>query len=199
MNHKMPIWFPDRLREATQYIHLKRNEKLFELNVPVSAIYYVQAGEVCATRVLPDGTQVVMQRSKAGEFFAEAAICVDLYSCDAIASKHSTALTIPKAILMNLLQEDVAFSLKFTMALTADMRKQCSRVERLRIKRAPDRVLHYLMCETDASRCLTLQTTQAQWADELGLEPETLYRTLAKLEQEGAIKRVENNITLQRA
>ena len=194
--HELPAWFPSILKNATRTVELNRNEKLFELNARSDAIYFVQAGEVCATRFLPDGTPAVMQRSRAGEFFAEAALCVERYTCEAVAAKKSSVRLIPKDRLTKLLQEDADLSLHYIRAISADMRKQCSRVERLRIKRAPDRVLHYLMCETDATRTLTLQTTRAQWADELGLEPETLYRTLAGLEQEGLIKRTDNQVTL---
>lgn len=194
--HDLPSWFPDALLSVAKPAQLQRNEKLFELNAPAEAIYFVQAGEVCATRFLPDGAPAVMQRSRSGEFFAEAALCVERYTCEAVAAKASSVTRIPKTRLAELLRENTQFASRYIMAITADMRKQCSRVERLRIKRAQDRVLHYLICETDSARTLTLQSPMTQWADELGLEPETLYRTLAGLEQEGVIKRDDKQITL---
>ena len=52
-------------------------------------------------------------------------------------------------------------------------------------------MLHYLNCELTGpgGATLSLDIPLAEWADDLGLEPETLYRTLAELEKKGRIER----------
>jgi DNA-binding MarR family transcriptional regulator len=83
------------------------------------------------------------------------------------------------------------FALRFSQFLALAMRRQCARYERLRLKRAGERVLHYLNCELTgpAGADLELDIPLAEWADDLGLEPETLYRALADLEKKGLIAR----------
>jgi DNA-binding MarR family transcriptional regulator len=69
------------------------------------------------------------------------------------------------------------------------MRRQCSRYERLRLKKASDRVLHYLACEADKTGKVVLRSSVMEWAAELGLEAATLYRTLSELERDGVLRR----------
>jgi DNA-binding MarR family transcriptional regulator len=98
---------------------------------------------------------------------------------------------IPIATIKRLIGSDGEFALDFAQFLTLSMRRQCARYERLRLKRAGDRVLHYLNCELTgpAGTALELDIPLADWADDLGLEPATLYRTLADLEKKGLIAR----------
>jgi CRP-like cAMP-binding protein len=115
------------------------------------------------------------------------------YSCDARAATPTEVLRIPVRELREGLGSDGAFALAFAGQLAADLRHQCTRVERLRIKRARDRVRHYLVCEGPLrSGGAKLQ----DWARELGLEPETLYRTLAELESSGEISREHGGVVL---
>jgi hypothetical protein len=108
----------------------------------------------------------------------------------------SLLVEIPAAALRHTFETQPDFALPFVAALAANSRRQCSRLERSRLKRARDRVLHYLVCESMPGSPLALTMPLSSWAVELGLEPETLYRTLRELEQEGLISRNRRAISL---
>lgn len=116
-------------------------------------------------RLLPNGAAAIMQRASTGEFFAEAALCVNNYTCDAVATRDAIVQCIPKLVLIEHLQMKDGFSLKFSMLLAKNTRLQCSRVERLRINRARDRVLHYLICESGNDNIVRVQSSLANLAD----------------------------------
>jgi DNA-binding MarR family transcriptional regulator len=79
-------------------------------------------------------------------------------------------------------------TIETAIKLARQARKQCSRQERLRLKRARDRVLHFLACEGGATGVVTWVSHLSELAAELGLERETLYRALAGLEAEGLLQ-----------
>ena len=105
---------------------------------------------------------------------------------------------MPITLVKQALATNPEFSFQFTLAIARATRLQCSRYERLRLKHAADRVLHYLLCESNAGGEIDHPVHLYEWAHELGLQKETLYRTLATLEREGKICRTEQKIKLLR-
>jgi CRP-like cAMP-binding protein len=164
---------------------------VFRLGDVPQNLYLVLEGEARARRYSPDGVEIVMQRARVGELFAEAGIVAPRYSCEGYCPQASRILIIPLDAIRQRISSDSEFALNFTRFLSLAMRRQCARYERLRLKRASERVLHYLNCELTgpAGADLELDIPLADWADDLGLEPETLYRTLADLEKRGLIQR----------
>src|SRR5664280_172408 len=74
------------------------------------------------------------------------------------------------------------------------------RIYQRNIRSARERVRHFLSVNAGADgRTVDLQGTLKDLAAELGLTHEALYRTLAKLERSGEIKRAKRKITLARA
>jgi len=195
-NNALPEWFPTDLLLRCRKITLKKKEFLFSLNEAATDIFFVESGEVQALRALPNGNSAIIQRASDNDFFAEAAMCVNNYTCDAIATRKAIIYCIPKEGLEEHLQKDNDFALRFSTLLAINTRKQCSKLERLRINRARDRVLHYLVCESDSSNKISIKSSYANLAEELGLEPETLYRTLSDLQKEKIITKIDNNIAL---
>jgi len=164
---------------------------LFRLGDVPRDLYLIVEGEARARRYGTDGAEIVMQRSRAGELFAEAGLVAPRYSCEGYCPNASRVLRIPIAIINQQIAGNGDFALRFSQFLALAMRRQCARYERLRLKRAGERVLHYLNCELTgpAGADLELDIPLADWADDLGLEPETLYRALADLEKKGLIAR----------
>lgn len=164
---------------------------IFRLGDTPRDLFLVASGEARARRYGTDGAEIVMQRSRAGELFAEAGLVAPRYSCEGFCPVASKVLRIPIATIKGRIASDGDFALRFSQFLALAMRRQCARYERLRLKRAGERVLHYLNCELTgpAGADLELDIPLAEWADDLGLEPETLYRALADLEKKGFIAR----------
>lgn len=172
-------------------ITVAADDFLFRLGDAPRDLYFVLEGEARARRYGTDGAEIIMQRSRAGELFAEAGMVAPRYSCEGFCPVSSRVLRFPIATIKQQIVNNGDFALRFSQFLAMTMRRQCARYERLRLKRAGERVLHYLNCELTGpvGADLELDIPLAEWADDLGLEPETLYRALADLEKKGLIAR----------
>jgi CRP-like cAMP-binding protein len=188
MHAELPDYMPESVRREARPLRLRRKESLFQQGEPVTAIYFVRQGELEAARFSPEGDLLVMLRAKAGEFFAELALAVECYGCSAYAKVDSELLALPKSAVLSALQNDKVFGMVFLQSQMKNARRQCSRYERVRLRRAEDRIVHYLITEGGADGSVTLEGPLTDWAAELGLQPESLYRALARLRAEGRIE-----------
>jgi len=118
------------------------------------------------------------------------------YRCDGVAVVASRMALWPVELVVQALGGANSVPFKLCIALARQSRRQCSRQERLRLKRARDRVLHFLACEGNAEREVHWLAPLSELAAELGLERETLYRALAALEAEGCIARGPDSLRL---
>jgi CRP-like cAMP-binding protein len=186
---KHPNFIPLALLQSSRRFELLAGQHLFARGAPVEYLHWVLRGELYAVRTTPSGQEAVMMRGHAGEFFAEAALFAPLYTCDAIARKPAVLIGIPVANLRQTLLTDSAFSNAFLSTVVMGLRRQCSRVERLRLRGASERIEHFLSCEVGPDGWSDLGRPLSEWALDLGLEPETLYRTLRALELKGTLQR----------
>lgn len=186
---KHPDFVPLALLQSSRRFELAAGQHLFTRGAPVQYLHWVLRGELCAVRSTPSGQEVVMMRGHSGEFFAEAALFAPFYTCDAIARKPVVLIGFPVETLRQALLTDPGFSNSFLGAVVSGLRRQCSRVERLRLRGASERIEHFLSCEVGPNGWCELGRPLSEWALDLGLEPETLYRTLRALEIKGTLQR----------
>ncbi|MFN3565810.1 MAG: Crp/Fnr family transcriptional regulator [Burkholderiaceae bacterium] len=195
---QLPAYVPQRLRQQGQSIALRRNQQLFRIGDPVKALFYVCSGRFEAERFTPDGAPVVMLSATAGEYFAEASLEVERYTCSGRASADGCVLALPKKAVIDALRTDAEFAMAFLHAQLRNARRQCSRCERLRLRRAEDRVIHYLACEGGPDAAVRLHAPLAELAEVLGLTPEALYRALARLRATGRVECSDEQMRLLR-
>lgn len=194
--YELPEYLPSVLCEAARPRQLAKGECLFKQGDPVDAIFFVQRGRVQAVRTLDSDAHAVMLTAAAGELFAESALAVPSYVCDAFATVASDLLVLPADAVLAALDADGVFARAFALAMASNARRQCSRYERIRLRRARDRVLHLIVCEGGLDACFRLDRPLAELADELALEPETLYRVLRELTDAGTIERTPTQLRL---
>ncbi len=193
MKPELPALLPEVLRASASRVALNAGQMLFFQGDPVEYIYYVLRGEVLALRHLPDGTEAVMQRARAGEFFAQSAMLMNHYACDAKATAATDVARLSVRQLAKTLTSDGSFALAFSARLAGDLRLQCTRVERLLMKLGRDRVLHFLVCEGSlAERGLRI----TDLSKEIGLDPSTVSRLIADLRASGEVVGTGRNIRL---
>lgn len=192
----LPIALPADLLAQARTLEVAKGGYLFRQGDSVCHVVFVLAGELKAVRHLPDGGECVMLRARAGEMFAESSLADSQYRCDGIAADTSRVALVPVEMLRAALGGEGSLAFGMCMALARQARKQCSRQERLRLKRARDRVLHFLACEGGVEGVVQWPAHLSELAAELGLERETLYRTLAALEGDGLLQRTDNLLRL---
>jgi len=196
ISSSLPSAFPKALTDASHLVSLAKNEILFQPNDDVDSIFYIIEGELYALRYQLDGRSAVMMRSFSGEIFAPASLNMPCYPCSGVATKNSKLLKIPKKVMLEHLNTQLNFAQYYIQSLAMELKKQCARSERLRLKSACERVMHFITCESPSGQELTLSYPMSKWAEELGLEPESLYRCLSDMEKKGVILREKRHIKI---
>lgn len=194
--HAVPLALPEALSALAIPMTVVRGESLFRGGEKVQRVYFLSRGEVVALRPMADGGEAVMMTARSGEFFGEPSMFVEQYTCEARALADSSLISWPLADFKIALKSQPEFAFEFMRFVIKKMRLQCSRLERLRLKHADQRILHYLTCGADAQGWVMLPGTALEWACELSLEPSTLYRTLTQLENAGKIERDKRRVRL---
>jgi CRP-like cAMP-binding protein len=148
-------------------------------------MYFVISGEVHLLRQSHAGAGIVLQRSRGG-FLAEASLDQPAYHCDAVAAAPSRVLALPRKAFLAAL-DDETFRQGWMGHLARELRRVRAQAERLNLRTAQERIIHYLETEGEDG-AVTLRQSKKDWAAELGLTHEALYRTLARMERQGQIR-----------
>jgi CRP-like cAMP-binding protein len=176
---------------------LKPGEVLFRSGSRSVGFYEVVSGTVRLIRVDRSGREAVLQTACAGETIAEASLFSPSYHCDAIAATEATVRLYPKALLLGELERDPNAAKSFTAMLARQVMALRTRLERRNIHSARERVRHYLTVNVLADgRTVKLPGTLKEMAADLGLTHEALYRTFARMEAEGELRREKRTITI---
>jgi CRP-like cAMP-binding protein len=179
---------------------LARKEILFRQGDKVTAIYFVETGRLRLERRTFDGRSLILGTTPAGEFFVEAALFSDTFHCDAVATELSRVRVYPKDTVLNALRTDSASAMAFLALIAHQVMKLRQQMEIMKVRSAKERVALYLDLNAGPDgRTVNLQAQLQDFASELGLTREALYRTLASLEQAGVIERAGARILLKRS
>lgn len=184
------------LRATASICTFNKGDSIFRLGTPPAGIYFLLQGEVRLLRRSRTGGELILQRVRRG-FFAEASLDSGVYHCDALAVQPSEILRMPFGPVRQALDDDAAFRQAWISHLSRELRRSRTQGERLALKSAAERVLHYLERE-GADGVVSLDMPRKAWAAELGLTHESLYRTLARLEAEGRVTRRGPELRLTR-
>jgi CRP-like cAMP-binding protein len=175
---------PAFARESIQVEKFDAGEPVFRVGASPTGMFFVLSGEVRLVRSSRSGTEIVLQRARQG-ILAEASLDQAAYHCDAITSVPATVLKVSRDIVRQALKVE-HFSAAWRTELSRELRRVRAQCERLNLNSARERVVHYIETEGE-NGALTLSQTKKQWATELGLSHEALYRTLSNMTNSGSI------------
>ena len=187
---------PQALRDLAEMRGMRRNSVLFRRGERAGAVFCVLSGEVRLLRYTAEGVEIVQHSARAGEFFAEATLSGGSYHCHAVCSASGQVAVLDIEKLRSCMLRDPSMAMMWIQVLSRHLRAARSRIERLGLKGARRRVLHWLATETGDSGSVRINQPIKAWASELGLAHETLYRVLAALQAEGLIRRRGRSIML---
>lgn len=168
-----------------------RNATLFLQGDPAERFYVVLQGWVKLYRCTEQGDETVLGVFAAGESFAEAAIFDRAdYPVSASVVDRSRLLVVPAEPFIRQLSDHGDYALKIMASMSRHLRHLVRQVERLTLKSSTERVAEFLvkLCpqETGAVE-IQLPMDKALIAGRLGMQPETLSRSLAKLRPLGVV------------
>jgi CRP-like cAMP-binding protein len=188
---------PQELQAFSRVRDYARGEMLFRRGDPARSVFFVHSGEVRMLRSGRAGEDILLHRARPGEYFAEAAVDCPAYLCDALAFRASTLAVIPKGELAALLTKDRGFATQWNSVLMRELRMARGRIERLALSSVAERVRHFVLTEGRDDGCeAALAGSLKDFARDLGVTHEALYRTLAKMGKAGEITRDGNTLRL---
>lgn len=187
---------PAGLRSEITQVRFDKGELIFRRGDRPRAMYAVLTGEARLVRTTRQGGEVILQRCRSG-LLAEASLNQPRYHCDAVAILSTVLVSIPRRVFkLALTNED--FRGRWLSMLLSEIRRLRAQNERLSLKTAEERILHSIETEGDGRR-LVLHRTRKDWAAELGLTHEALYRALARMTKERRLRVERDVVELNRA
>ncbi len=185
---------PAVLRKAATRSVMTRGECIFRTGAEVNEMHYVLSGEVRMLRRGRSGTEIILQRTRRG-FVAEASLDSGHYHCDAMVAESGDLLRFPVRAFRKALARDAAFRTAWIAHLAQEVRRLRVQCERLNLRSARERIIHYIESE-GAGGAVVLTQTKKAWATEIGMSHESLYRTLRRLREQGVLRLADERITL---
>jgi CRP-like cAMP-binding protein len=190
-----------KLPAALAHLAVERSfdagEAVFRIGAAARHVHFLAEGRVTLSRFGPQGEEVAIHAAREGEFFAEASLHSERYHCTAVVAQPALVASIPSGDLQELLRSDAEFAMQWLAIVSRQLRQARTRVERLCLKGARERVRHLLLTEgSGAKHRYTLYGTVKDLAVDLGLSHEALYRTLAAMERENLILRDDRSFAL---
>ena len=155
---------------------LVEGEVLFRTGEPVRHVYRVEEGEIRLARLLPQRSELTIQRARDGDVLAEASLYAAAYHCDAVAILPTRVRSAPISRAVAMLAGDAEVALAFMRHLAIEVQSARARAEIVSLRTVSERLDAWL-----AFRDGDLPP-RGQWRDvagEIGVSPEALYRELA--------------------
>ena len=190
-------WLSLGVRIACIERALKVGETLFRQGSRTVGLYKVINGKVRLARVDRSGREAVIHSAGAGETFAEASLFSPTYHCDAIATTNALVRLYPKAALLAEFKCNPKAAEAFMAMLARQIMNLRTSVEQRNIRSARDRIRHYLTVNLGPDgRTVIVPGTLKDFAANLGLTHEALYRTLTTMQKDGEIQRAKGKFRL---
>jgi CRP-like cAMP-binding protein len=170
-----------------------RNTVLFFQDEPATRFYVVFDGWVKLFRTSEDGDESVISIFGRGESFAEAVIFKGgHYPVGAVAVDDTRLLVVPGKSFIRQLCDHGEYALNIMAAMSRHLHHLVNQVEQLTLKSSTERVAGFLvkLCPKQTGAVVVrLPMDKALIAGRLGMQPETLSRSLAKLRRLGVESR----------
>ncbi len=189
--------FSDLVRSHVEQQVVKPGEVLFLENSPVERFYFCKEGCI-RLEVFPQKNKaVVLYRARDGETIAEEHLILEKYGYRAVADRVSIVESVPKSLMLDDIRTNPVVAKNFIYCLAKRNVQLRINFERLGIKSAKERVLHFLRgLAIQNPGPLDLSGKLKGLSGDLNLTHEAMYRALKELEQEGLISRKSGRISL---
>ncbi len=189
----MPPDMPDPLDDLPtgKRRRLAAGDALFRAGDASVGLVRIYAGRIELRRAGESGRESVLQRAGPGETLAEASQFESQHHCDAVAVTPAVVSVLDRAAVGAAALLDPALAWRLAAHLARRLVEARARAEYLSLPGAADRLLAALRSRRlrpDGTRLVG--GTWRSLACECGLSEEAAYRTLAKLERSGRLRRL---------
>ena len=189
-----------RIAEHSQLIDFPKGTSVFNRGDAAVGLYILLEGQLKLGVTSPQGSEKIISIVSPGESFGEAILFLERqFPVYAQAIMDSQVLVVPKNLIFSMLDNDAMFARKMLAGLSVRMHQLVQDIEMLSLQSCTQRFIGYLLQISadapDASN-ITLPASKTTIASLLNLTPETLSRTLAKLQQMGLIEVNGKDVTI---
>lgn len=175
--------------QASSWRTYERGETLFLQGEKAHAIHIVMDGWIKLYRIAPNGGEAVVSVFTKGESFGEAvAFRGHAYPVSAEAVTACEVMRIPSTAILEGMRKDPEISISVLASTFAHLHSLVSQLEQLKAQTGPQRVAEFLLdlCENETGECeVTLPYDKFLIAGKLGMKPESLSRSFARLKSAG--------------
>lgn len=190
-----------RTLSRARVVTVKRGESLFRQGDPARRIWLCRTGQLKLFRLADTGQEKIIAIIQPGRSFAEATMFMPrrCYPVHCNALKHSELVGFDADDLVEMLRGDTDACFKLMGTLSRRMHEKINQIESLALQNAHLRVAHYLLDELhrrDDTGAFRLEASKKHIAGLLAIQPETLSRSLAMLQQSGVIEMDARRITV---
>ena len=180
------------IAESSQLIDYPRGTSVFNRGEAALGLYILLKGQLKLGVTSPQGSEKIISIVSPGDSFAEAILFLERqFPVYAQATLDSQVLLVPKSLIFSMLDNDTMFARKMLAGLSVRMHQLVQDIEMLSLQSCTQRFIGYLLqISADASDAsnVRLPASKTTIASLLNLTPETLSRTMAKLQQQGLIE-----------
>jgi CRP-like cAMP-binding protein len=177
-----------RLAACAEMHEAAAGSTLFRQGDPCPGMFIVGSGLVRVYKLAPSGKEQVLHLAGPGATFAEAAV-IGGFACPAFAQtvEASQVALIPTADFMAFLKSDHQACIDLLAGLAGWLHHVVDLLEDLTLRDAAGRLARHLIQHAGSGGVVELPSMRKHLASQLNLTPETLSRTLRRLDQDGCI------------
>lgn len=190
----------ERLMSHSHEQQCQAGELLIQQGQPAERFFLVLKGRVKLYRISADGQEKVVEIIQAGQTFAEAVMFMQRSEYPVCAETLETVqlVSFPNRLMLTLLQENPQACLHLLGHMSMRLHQRLGELETLTLQNATQRFALYLIQQLEDRAQETvdieLPLPKRLIAARLSMQPETLSRIMARLNQEGLIEMRGRNI-----
>lgn len=190
----------ERLITQSHEQQCSAGELLIRQGQPAERFFLVLQGRVKLYRISADGQEKVVEIIQAGQTFAEAVMFMQRseYPVCAETLEAVQLVSFPNRLMLTLLQESPQACLHLLGHMSMRLHQRLGELETLTLQNATQRFALYLIQQLDDRSQETvdieLPLPKRLIAARLSMQPETLSRIMARLNQDGLIEMSGRNI-----
>jgi CRP-like cAMP-binding protein len=190
----------EMIAEHCQLVDAPRGTTVFNRGDPARGLFLLLRGQLKLGVTSPQGTEKVISIISPGESFGEAVLFMERqFPVYAQATLDAQVLLVSKSVIFSLLDNDPTVARKMLAGLSVRMHQLVQDIGMLSLQSGTQRFIGYLLqisADAPDAGSVTLPASKATIASLLNLTPETLSRTMTKLQQSGLIEVHGKEITI---
>ncbi len=151
-------------------------------------LFFVLQGKIKLFKTSGEGKEITIKIVQENELFAEIVLFLkNRYPVSAIALENSLLLAINSKKIYERIKRNPEFAMKMIGMFATRLTYLTDKIKELSIDDARERLLNYLYHNKNDNRIVNLTIPKKEISSEIGISPETLSRTLKRLQNEGII------------